>query len=511
MDGARPDQDPERRVRLLEDARTLIARGRTDAAWTAVAEVAALGRAADDVTTLADAALVLRRPDDPALRARVHALAVEASARWDASDPLVTARLAEQVEATRNPFHDDRDSHDPDGTEEPGDPEAAYLSLQARAGRLQHVRHVQERLRIADEAVALGRRTGDAEYACWGRFGRMDAYLQLGRRVEATDELEAVEPLVERLGSAWSSRLLLVRGSQAALEGRFSAARTYVARAVATDDAGGAGYFAVVHASDLARLTGEGADDAVHAVARAVEGLPYLAKGWLCETTLAAGHRAEAADLWRALVPHLRRMPEEAPEWLIGTVGFAQACVELGDAETAALLHERLLPYAGLHAIAYASTPYYGPVSYALGRLARLLGRPEQAGEHLAQSLTEAAGVQALPYVALSHDELARLHGDRTRAGREHATAALALAHRLGMGPLGQSLSERLSPHDGRVTGLTRRELEVARLVSEGLTNRAIAARLVLSERTVENHVARILHKHGLPSRTALAVWLGGR
>ena len=56
---------------------------------------------------------------------------------------------------------------------------------------------------------------------------------------------------------------------------------------------------------------------------------------------------------------------------------------------------------------------------------------------------------------------------------------------------------------------LTRRELEVANLVAEGLTNRALAARLHLSERTVEGHIEHALNKLGMSSRTQLAVWVG--
>jgi len=55
--------------------------------------------------------------------------------------------------------------------------------------------------------------------------------------------------------------------------------------------------------------------------------------------------------------------------------------------------------------------------------------------------------------------------------------------------------------------GLTRREREVARLVAEGKSNREIAEVLVLSERTVENHVGNILMKLGFDSRAQVAVW----
>jgi non-specific serine/threonine protein kinase len=49
---------------------------------------------------------------------------------------------------------------------------------------------------------------------------------------------------------------------------------------------------------------------------------------------------------------------------------------------------------------------------------------------------------------------------------------------------------------------LTRREQEVAALVTQGLTNRAIAGRLCLSVRTVDTHVDHILTKPGFSTRT---------
>lgn len=55
---------------------------------------------------------------------------------------------------------------------------------------------------------------------------------------------------------------------------------------------------------------------------------------------------------------------------------------------------------------------------------------------------------------------------------------------------------------------LTPTERKVASLVAEGLTNQAIAARMVLAEGTVKNHVSTLLHKLQTPDRTALALTL---
>jgi DNA-binding NarL/FixJ family response regulator len=54
---------------------------------------------------------------------------------------------------------------------------------------------------------------------------------------------------------------------------------------------------------------------------------------------------------------------------------------------------------------------------------------------------------------------------------------------------------------------LTKREVQVARLLGRGLTNREIAAELVISVRTVDRHVENILAKLDLRSRGAVAAW----
>ena len=112
---------------------------------------------------------------------------------------------------------------------------------------------------------------------------------------------------------------------------------------------------------------------------------------------------------------------------------------------------------------------------------------------------------------------------------RHHAQRAVLarVAHRARPGPRGRAtpllpalrrLAQRKpSPRTGwqvPVSGpgettpaLTPRELDVLRLVAQGLTNPGIARQLVLSEHTVHRHLANIFRKLNLPSRAAAAAW----
>jgi DNA-binding CsgD family transcriptional regulator len=79
-----------------------------------------------------------------------------------------------------------------------------------------------------------------------------------------------------------------------------------------------------------------------------------------------------------------------------------------------------------------------------------------------------------------------------------------ALAYALQEDGPGQDVKAERAP-------LTRREREIAELVAHGLTNKEIAASLVIAQRTAEGHVEHIMTKLGFSSRAQIAVWVGER
>ncbi|MCQ4118317.1 protein kinase domain-containing protein [Rhodococcus tibetensis] len=138
-------------------------------------------------------------------------------------------------------------------------------------------------------------------------------------------------------------------------------------------------------------------------------------------------------------------------------------------------------------------------------RAAILMGAAEALGRALGSSSV------LFPTLLVRHEDCERLTrtalGERAfeAARREGALLGFeeAVAYALGEGP------QTATPLAGSsATGLTKREREVADLVAQGLTNKAIAARLVISPRTAQGHVEHILTKLGFTSRTQIAGWV---
>jgi non-specific serine/threonine protein kinase len=84
-----------------------------------------------------------------------------------------------------------------------------------------------------------------------------------------------------------------------------------------------------------------------------------------------------------------------------------------------------------------------------------------------------------------------------------------AVAYALGEKPA--SAIPAATATDAAGAPLTRRERQVAELVAHGLSNKDIAARLVIAQRTAEGHVERVLTKLGFTKRTQLAAWVAGQ
>jgi two-component system NarL family response regulator len=68
-------------------------------------------------------------------------------------------------------------------------------------------------------------------------------------------------------------------------------------------------------------------------------------------------------------------------------------------------------------------------------------------------------------------------------------------------------LSRRVDDQNGGAPRLTDRELEVLRLIAQGMSNKEIAAHLVIAQNTVKNHVRNILEKLQLRTRTEAATY----
>lgn len=76
-------------------------------------------------------------------------------------------------------------------------------------------------------------------------------------------------------------------------------------------------------------------------------------------------------------------------------------------------------------------------------------------------------------------------------------------AVRLALGESGNG--KAAAPNEAEAGPLAKREVEVARLVADGLSNKQLAARLLISDRTVATHVGHILNKLGFNSLAQIA------
>ncbi|MFD5430105.1 ATP-binding protein [Streptomyces sp. NPDC127084] len=97
----------------------------------------------------------------------------------------------------------------------------------------------------------------------------------------------------------------------------------------------------------------------------------------------------------------------------------------------------------------------------------------------------------------LGEQDYLRLHGEASRLGVDEIISYAS----------GREEAAMPKPATQESNVLTRRERQIAKLLAEGLSNKDIAAKLVIAPRTAEGHVAHILTKLGLNSRLQVAAW----
>ena len=248
---------------------------------------------------------------------------------------------------------------------------------------------------------------------------------------------------------------------------------------------------------------------------------PDSARSGLCLAQL--GRRAEAREILHKLLHGIEIEPE-GDQAASGQLSLTlELAVWLADPDAVAALAPRLTGFDK-----YA--PIQGGSSHGrnLGGAAALLGDHEGARAHYQAALEVLTKVRHRPEIALTRLQLAELLLDPStsfprspeslRTGQatpddraealEHLDFAIGEFRDMKMQPsLERALGDRDTLNALPATvpaypgGLTEREVEVLRLLAQGKTNREIADELVLSQRTVQRHIANIYAKIDVRNR----------
>ena len=193
-------------------------------------------------------------------------------------------------------------------------------------------------------------------------------------------------------------------------------------------------------------------------------------------------------------------------QWPMELAFMAEGALLLGEVEIAKELRPFLARFQGMNVIGGQFIAPFGSADRFLGRIAALVGEPEQAERHfaIAEEMDRRMG-------AVIHEAETLAHWSRFLAardpGRSQALARQAreLASRTGQKRVLRFLG--LSGPGQPPDGLSEREMEVLRLLAEGLSNKEIAESLFISANTAANHVRSILMKTGSANRTQAAIY----
>ena len=193
--------------------------------------------------------------------------------------------------------------------------------------------------------------------------------------------------------------------------------------------------------------------------------------------------------------------------YLVSLVYLAESCVTLRKTQRCAELFALLMPYRSLNA-SLPGTLMLGAVSGYLGMLAAATHRSAEARTLYEEALEMNASMEARPALARSMVDYARLlladesPGMNSRASQLIA-AAKSIADELNLRPVKDAIDQLRET--ARIEGLTRREVDILKVVAVGLSNCRIAEAFHISQSTVATHMRNIFRKTGAANRVEAA------
>ncbi|WP_371401575.1 LuxR C-terminal-related transcriptional regulator [Kribbella sp. NBC_00662] len=396
-----------------------------------------------------------------------------------------------------------------------GDSDLLAEALTARQLATSGPDDVEELTAAAERMIQLGTTTGVAATELRGRLWRVDALWYGGDLSAIAAEIGRIASCAGRAGGPngrW--HVLITRASLALARAEFDDAEALLDDALAEFRRIG---HPAAHGAEVAfrMLLGHhrGHADALLGTAAWQFGTDVR---WDLSARLArafvlvdANRLDEAAALYQRCGRPETWHGWRAAELLVSAIA-ARVAAAVGATDDVRRFRARLEPQRGRYVVGGAgATNFLGPVELALGICAASLGEWDAAAEDLRTACARSRTIGAPGFAVESACLLAETYersGDRSQA-RAVAGETLTLARTLGMTPWTHRLEQLATPDDP----LSPREQEVARLVADGLSNRAIAAALVISERTAQNHVQHVLTKLGFASRAQVAAWVAGR